>query len=137
VTLHVNDGGTWKSATPWVNDGGTWKPVQEVWVNNGGTWVRAYSAVTFTPPAGSYEAEGYYQVQYTLACSLATTWTFSLPSGVTASVANGGSATAVSFTLTSGSASKPLARTVQFAVTGTANGVTANFTITLIALSDF
>lgn len=38
MSLHVNDGGTWKEPTPQVNDGGTWKTPDEVFVNDGGTW---------------------------------------------------------------------------------------------------
>jgi hypothetical protein len=39
MTLHVNDGGTWKqAANVYVNDAGVWKEVQEIYVNDAGTW---------------------------------------------------------------------------------------------------
>lgn len=45
MTLHANDGGTWRQASQVsVNDGGTWRTAQEVWVNDGGTWRKVFSA---------------------------------------------------------------------------------------------
>lgn len=48
MTLHVNDGGTWKTATPYVKDAGAWKPIKEIWVKDAGTWKKAYASVTVT-----------------------------------------------------------------------------------------
>jgi hypothetical protein len=46
MPLHVNDAGTWKSATPHVNDGGVWKAIQSWWVNDGGIWKKAFELIT-------------------------------------------------------------------------------------------
>ena len=96
MTLHVNDGGSWKDATPYVNDGGTWKAVQEVWVNDGGTWKRAYSALSFNPVPGTYNPTGQFNVEFTIIASKPVVWTYTksgpaqgnyadIPSGTTAS----------------------------------------------------
>jgi hypothetical protein len=39
MTLHVNDGGTWRQIEAVsVNDAGTWRTIQEIYVNDAGTW---------------------------------------------------------------------------------------------------
>lgn len=39
MTVHINDGGTWRQPTSiYVNDGGTWRTIQQIYVNDGGTW---------------------------------------------------------------------------------------------------
>jgi hypothetical protein len=49
MTLHINDGGTWRDIqSVYVNDLGTWRTIQEVYVNDAGTWRSVYSAETAT-----------------------------------------------------------------------------------------
>jgi hypothetical protein len=145
MTTHVNDGGTWKSASPYVKDGATWKPVLEVWVKDGTVWKQAYASLTFTPDAGTYSASGFETASYTISCSQAATWTWtkSGDSHCSASLASGGSATSITFTCNAyqqtpaGQQPSPDDPWVQnsctFTVTGTANGVTKNYTINLTA----
>lgn len=86
--------------------------------------------------SGGGTAEGAYRVTIWVYCTVAAVWTFGLPSGVTATIASGGSATGVEFTLTSGTINKPIARTVTFTATGTASGVSQTISITLRALDN-
>lgn len=47
MTLHVNDGGTWRTIQGvYVNDGGTWREIQEIYVNDAGTWRSVYQGIT-------------------------------------------------------------------------------------------
>jgi len=146
VTLSVNDGGTWKSASPWVNDGGTWKSVLEVWVNDGGVWKQSYVSVTFTPAnSGTYSASGYQTASYTISCSQAATWTFTKAGDnhCYASIASGGSATSITFTCDAyqvtpqgqlPSFDDPWQQnSCTFTVTAVSGGVTKNYTINLTA----
>lgn len=53
MTLHVKDGGTWK--TPVVSgvsvkDAGTWKTVTDMYVKKDSTWIKFYPAFTTPPP---------------------------------------------------------------------------------------
>ncbi|MBV9842042.1 MAG: hypothetical protein JOY99_11050 [Sphingomonadaceae bacterium] len=59
---------------------------------------RSHVVPVFTPSGGSVSSSSAYAASYTLSCSVAAIWTFSLPSGVTASIASGASATSVTFT---------------------------------------
>src|SRR5688572_30208517 len=39
MTLHINDGGTWRQIEAVsVNDAGTWRSIDEIYVNDSGTW---------------------------------------------------------------------------------------------------
>lgn len=48
MTLHVKDGGAWKTVDPYVKDAGTWKPIQALYVRDAGTWKPVYERVTST-----------------------------------------------------------------------------------------
>lgn len=55
MTVHVNDGGTWRQATSiYVNDGGVWRTITSVYVNDGGTWRLVHTpSVSFSLAADS------------------------------------------------------------------------------------
>lgn len=57
MTLHIRDGGTWKSAFPYVRDGGVWKQ-PEVYVRDGGTWKLVHSPVSVSVSPTSRFASG-------------------------------------------------------------------------------
>lgn len=63
MTLHVNDGGTWKAATPYVKDGGTWKPIQALYVRDAGVWKSVYTAVSVTLAPGN-QTQSYSTTAY-------------------------------------------------------------------------
>lgn len=117
MTLHVNDGGTWKSAVPYVNDAGTWTVVREVWVNDAGTWKQAFISISCTIAPTSQNS-----------AAAASTWTYS-PCTVTVI---GGTPTSFSwgFTgITGGSFSVSAGQSTATAtprVTGVAASVTAS-----------
>ena len=49
MSLHVNDGGTWKEVQNLsVHDGGSWKDVAQAWIKDGGEWK------IFYPPESGY-----------------------------------------------------------------------------------
>lgn len=99
MTVSVNDGGTWKSASPYVNDAGTWKLVKEVWVNDAGTWKLA-SGVTFSQAPGSYSvATGVNGGSFTVTASKAVTWTYTKSLSVTASQGSGVSSGGITFSV--------------------------------------
>lgn len=45
MTLHVKDGGTFKTATPHVKTGGIWKAVQAGYVKDAGVWKQFFTAL--------------------------------------------------------------------------------------------
>ena len=51
MTLHMKDGGSWKTATPYVRDGGAWK-APAVYVKDAGVWKLVHSpvSVSISPP---------------------------------------------------------------------------------------
>lgn len=103
MTLHVNDGGTWKSGTPYANDAGTWKAVKEGWVNDAGTWKQFYASVTYTPADGSYGVDTTVNAGfYTISASAPVVWTWSKVGQGTATVANGGTASQITFNVNAG-----------------------------------
>jgi len=46
VTMHVRDGGVWKTATPEVKNGGVWKP-HAGYVKDGGVWKVYHASVSY------------------------------------------------------------------------------------------
>lgn len=45
MTLHMKDGGSWKTATPYVREGGVWK-APAVYVKDAGVWKLVHSPVS-------------------------------------------------------------------------------------------
>jgi hypothetical protein len=125
MTLHANDAGTWKAAIPHVNDGGTWKAAKEVWANDSGTWKLVFSAVTFSPVAGTYDASGEYSVAFSITASESVAWTYSGASQAYANLASGASGGSITFNL---STAGPF---IQEVITVSANGQTWNVTVTV------
>ncbi|MHC4157202.1 MAG: hypothetical protein ACYST6_20130 [Planctomycetota bacterium] len=63
MTLHVKDGGTWKSAELHVKDGGTWKPVTGS-VRDAGTWKEFVSGLTVSPSSTDITKQTYWETCY-------------------------------------------------------------------------
>jgi hypothetical protein len=93
----------------------------------------------FSPAPGSYAEEGWYQITYTLTCTVAAIWTYTaLPQGMTCNIPSGSAATAITFTMTAlGTMTKPITRSGAVSVGGSASGVTAVYQINLTAGGDF
>lgn len=130
MTLHVNDGGVWKSSTPYVKDGGVWKAVQQLYVRDAGTWKLVFqSGPTFNPVPGTYLDEGTPTASVTVSASEAVTWTYTKGPAIVASHASGTFRTNITFTLTASLIDKD--QTVN--LTATLNGITYNWTLELLA----
>lgn len=83
------------------------------------------SNTAFTPDGGTVTRSNNAPVSATLSCTTAAVWTFSLPSGMTANIASGASATSVTFTVAGGGQS------LSVSVQGVSNGITRNFTVNI------
>lgn len=131
MTLSVNDGGTWRAASPYVNDGGTWKEVQELWVNDGGTWKRVFVALSFNPAPGNYSSSGTGHASLTINASKAVIWNWTQSGFGSVSIASGGSSTSITFEVSE----SPQQQTQQgsWNVSVTHGGSTHNWTISLTA----
>lgn len=138
MPAYVKDAGVWKEATVYVRGGGVWKLASPS-VRDGGTWKAVAPAVTFLPDGGAssgapayLSAEDFWPMEatITISCSATATWTWSSTGSGTlnSSVASGGSATSIQFTLTGQSG---LIRQRTITLSGTANGVTKYYSIVL------
>lgn len=128
MAFYRNIAGTWKVSTPYRNIAGTWKP-GTLWRNIAGTW-KAISAL-FTPDGGTVfdDQPRPGPATATLMCAVPAVWTYgTLGSGVSANVANGGTASSITFSFTLGAG----AGSRSFAATGVAAGITRNFTVNLV-----
>ena len=97
----------------------------------------AAPSVTFTPDGGTYDVNQLGPAEFTLTCSQAAVWTYSgtgSATGNSVTLPSGGSGTSITFTLQPPGISGVRSRT--WTVTGTAAGVTRNFTIFLTAEAD-
>lgn len=86
--------------------------------------------VSFTPAGGSYSRTAQGVVNYTLSCSTTALWTYSATGLVTSNLNSGQSGGSITFSLSSAGATP---RSGSVTVTGSANGVSASYTLTLQA----
>jgi hypothetical protein len=128
-----NIGGTWKSGTWFVRVAGVWRQAQ-VWQNVQGIWKQL--STVFTPDGGGVDNAGRYTTSQTLSCTTPATWTYTA-TDCTANLPSGATANNIMFTcVAGGSANNRTTRNGTATVTGTSNGVTRNFTVTLTADGD-
>ena len=131
-----NIGGQWKSGNFFRNIGGQWR-AGSMWRKIGNVWKNL--SVVFTPDGGDVYGSGQYEASATLYCNVPATWVYSTVSGSggTVSLASGGSSTFIIFSQTAtGPSGNKLPRKQVWSVTGMANGVTRNFTVTVEAFGD-
>ena len=142
MTISVNDGGSWKNATPYVNDGGVWKPVQELWVNDGGTWKRVFTAIAFTPVGGNYDVSEMHSAAFTINCTQPAVWTWSRQGDLMDSGASPGSGQSSTYFQCFVNAAYDYrtggytTKRASFTVTATAGGKTETYYINLTAYGD-
>lgn len=100
------------------------------------------SNVTFTPDGGTSSGSPYViaisdtgYCEVTISCNQTAVWNWvkSGSSAGIANVANGGSATSITFSISAGSVS----RSASFSVNGVANGVTRYYTVNITAEAEF
>lgn len=96
------------------------------------------SGVLFTPDGGNVSVTDFTSVSATLSCTAPATWTYTRTSGADgysgANLPSGSSATSIIFGCnTTSSGGKEIARSASWTVSGTAGGVTRNFTVSLSA----
>jgi hypothetical protein len=142
MPLSINDGGVWKSATPYVNDGGTWKPVQVGYVNDGGAWKVFYSALAATYDIDASAAISGAGTAVTNAVTVSPIggvspfqYAWSYVSGDTFSVANPGPSPTANVTTFSTSLSTSQTKSAFYRCTITdANGSTAFVDVSVTAI---
>lgn len=108
MSLHINDGGTWKTAEFWLNDQGTWKRPQ-VWVNDLGTWKIVETPTTAVSISPVSRSESTTNTSFTFASCVVTvtggtatsyTWGFTNAAGGTWTVNSGQGGAAASARVT-------------------------------------
>jgi hypothetical protein len=88
------------------------------------------TAVSFNPPAGTYADDAIGAVVFTITSNVPATWTWSRTGTGTGSITSGSVASSITFEVNAGAG--PQQQGI-FTVSATAQGVTANYTITLTA----
>lgn len=133
-----NIAGVWKSGSWWQNVGGVWKR-GNVWQNVAGVWKNL--SVMFSPVDGGYvSADGQYSAGLSLGCNVPAVWTYTTASGFggTVNTPSGSTSTSIVFSISAsgGSIGNRQSREQTWNVTGTANGVSRDFTVYLLAQGD-